>query len=439
MVIDTVTVKYHDFDVGAVSFDTDTGIGEFEYTSSFSSSGLELSPVMMPLSDQVYSFPAIDRDAFKGLPGLVADSLPDDFGNAVLNSWIARQGKSPADITPLERLRYIGKRGMGALTYSPARRQKGLNASQRVAIESLVEIAQDIINERENFEVAMNKGGKEDVDAMMALMSVGMSAGGARPKVVVAFNEEFTEVRSGQVNVPRGFTHYILKFDGVSEKNTTKETFGDPQGYGAMEYTYYQMATACGITMMPCHLLDEGRRRHFVTQRFDRDGNNRSHIQTLNAMAHVSYKHPGEYSYEALFSLARQLGLSSDEAKQLFRRMVFNIVARNHDDHSKNFAFMMDDNGQWSLSPAYDVAYSYAEGNRWIDTHWMELNGKRDLYTRDDFYALSTVSPLFTKKFIDGIIEETKVSVSQWQALAKDNAVPDYLIERIEPNLRLDI
>ena len=202
MVIDTVTVKYHDFDVGAVSFDTDTGIGEFEYTSSFSSSGLELSPVMMPLSDQVYSFPAIDRDAFKGLPGLVADSLPDDFGNAVLNSWIARQGKSPADITPLERLRYIGKRGMGALTYSPARRQKGLNASQRVAIESLVEIAQDIINERENFEVAMNKGGKEDVDAMMALMSVGMSSGVARPKVVVAFIEDVSEVRVGLVNVP---------------------------------------------------------------------------------------------------------------------------------------------------------------------------------------------------------------------------------------------
>lgn len=439
MVMDTVTVKYQDDNVGALSFDTDTGIGEFEYASSFISSGRELSPLMMPLSDQINSFAAIDRDVFNGLPGLVADSLPDDFGNAVLNSWIARQGKSPADITPLERLRYTGKRGMGALTYSPARRQKGLNASQQVAIESLVEIAQDILTDRQNFEVTMNKSGKEDVDAMMALMSVGTSAGGARPKAVVAFNNDFTEVRSGQVKVPEGFTHYLLKFDGVSEKNTSKETFGDPKGYGTMEYTYYQMATACGINMMPCRLFDEGRRRHFITQRFDRDGNDRIHMQTLNAIAHVSYKRPGEYSYEALFSLARQLGLSPDEAKQLFRRMVFNIVARNHDDHSKNFAFMMDDSGQWSLSPAYDVAYSYAEGNRWTDVHWMALNGRRDHYTRDDLHALSAVSPLFTKKFIDETIEETEDSVSRWRTLATDNSVPDYLIQRIEPNLRLDI
>jgi len=437
--MDSVTVRYHDTDVGAVSFDTDSGIGVFEYTSGFISSGLQLAPVTMPLSDQIYSFPAIDPDSFRGLPGLVADSLPDDFGNAVLDSWIARQGMSPADITPLERLRYTGTRGMGALTYSPARRHKGLNSSQQVAIDSLVEIAQDILNDRQYFKTTISRSGEEDALAMMSLMSIGMSAGGARPKAVVAFNDDFTEVRSGQVKIPNGFTHYLLKFDGVSEKNTSKETFGDPKGYGAMEYTYYQMATACGITMKPSHLLDEGKRRHFITQRFDRDGNNRIHIQTLNAIAHISYKRPGTYSYEALFALARQLGLSADEAKELFRRMVFNIIARNHDDHSKNFTFMMNQDGNWSLSPAYDVVYSYAEGNRWIDVHWMTLNGKRDDFVRADLHALGTISPMFTRKFIDEVIEETKDSVSQWRRLATDNAVPQHLISRVESNLRIDI
>ena len=439
MVMDTVTVNYQGFEVGAVSFDTSTGIGQFEYHSHFIAKGIELAPLKMPLSKQVYSFPAIEPEAFKGLPGMVADSLPDDFGNAVLNSWIARQGKSPNDITPIERLRYTGNRGMGALSYSPARRQKGLNSSQQVAIESLMEIAQDILNNRENFGTSINSDSKEDVDAMMALMSVGMSAGGARPKAVVAFNDDFTDVRSGQVTVPEGFTHYLLKFDGISEQNASQETFGDPKGYGSMEYSYYQMAKECGIQMMPCHLLNEGRRRHFITQRFDRNGNDRIHIQTLNAMSHISYKRPGEYSYEALFATARELGLSPDEAKQLFRRMVFNVIARNHDDHSKNFAFSMDKDGIWTLAPAYDIAYSYAQGNKWIDVHWMSLNGKRENFERKDLYAFSSVSQVFTRKFIDEVIEQTKESVSQWRSLATINEVPGRLIDKVEANLRLGI
>ena len=439
MVMDTVNINYLDDEVGAVSFDTATGIGQFEYHKKFIRQGLELAPLTMPLSDQIYSFPAIDPAAFKGLPGMVADSLPDDFGNAVLNSWVARQGKSPADITPLERLRYTGKRGMGALTFAPAIQQKGLNASQHIAIQSLVDIAQNILNDRANFEVSIKQDSQENTDAMMALMSVGMSAGGARPKAVLAFNDDFTDVRSGQVDVPLGFSHYLLKFDGVNEKNTQQETFGDPQGYGTMEYSYYQMATACGIDMMPCHLLNEGRRRHFITQRFDRIGNERVHIQTLNALTHTSYKRPGEFSYEALFATARQLGLTPAEAKQLFRRMAFNIIARNHDDHSKNFAFCMDKNGQWRLSPAYDIAYSYAQGNKWIDIHWMALNNKRDNFDRKDFYALTEVSPIFTRKFIDEVIEETTNSVSNWRTIASNNEVPHALIDTIEKNLRLKI
>jgi len=251
MVTQVINVNYNNDLVGAVSFDTDTGFGAFEYDSKFIRKGIELSPITMPLSQQIYSFPALSYATFRGLPGLVADSLPDDFGNAVLNAWVASQGKAPEAITPLQRLQYTGKRGMGALEYAPATRLKSLNASEKIEIESLVSIAQEILDSREDFAASLSQPDKEDREAMMSLLSVGMSAGGARPKAVLAFNEDFTQVRSGQVKVPDGFTHYLMKFDGVSESNKNQETFGDPQGYGAMEYVYYLMAKQCGINIMP--------------------------------------------------------------------------------------------------------------------------------------------------------------------------------------------
>ena len=438
MVMEVVRVNYSDVDVGAVSFNTDTGIGAFEYNASFIAQGIELAPIKMPLSERIYSFPELGFETFKGLPGLIADSLPDDFGNAVLNAWVASKGQRPDDITPLQRLQYTGKRGMGALEYTPATRLKRLNASQQVEIQSLVRIAQEILDSRASFTIALHKEGQEDREAMMTLLSVGMSAGGARPKAVLAFNDNFTQVRSGQAKVPQGFTHYLMKFDGVSEYNTNKETFGDPLGYGAMEYVYYLMATSCGIDMMPCRLLTEGHRRHFMTQRFDRSGNKKKHIQTLNGMAHVNYKMPGSYSYAELFGVARQLRLSAVAAEQLFKRMVFNIVARNHDDHSKNFAFMLHEN-KWQLSPAYDLAYSYKPGSKWVNSHWMTLNGKRDDFTRSDFYSLEKLSPLFTRKKIDTIIDDITSRVSQWRVLAKENEVPASLADEIELNLRLSL
>lgn len=438
MVKEAVRVTYNEYEVGAAGFDTETGIGAFEYEPGFIETGIELSPLKMPLSRKIFSFPEADRTTFHGLPGMLADSLPDDFGNAVLNAWIAGQGKSVKDITPLQRLQYTGKRGMGALTYSPAIRRKNLNASQEIEIQSLVAIAQEILDQREQFNVTLGAH-QEDKEAMTALLSVGMSAGGARPKAVLAFNSDFSQVRSGQTNAPEGFTHYILKFDGVSEHNKDRETFGDPLGYGTMEYIYYLMATACGIRMMPCRLLDEGKRRHFVTQRYDRDANNKIHVQTLNGLAHVSHKQVGSYSYAELFSLARQLKLSADEAMQIFRRMVFNVVARNHDDHSRNFGFMFDNQHQWQLAPAYDLAYSYKPGSIWVSRHWMTLNGKRDNFTREDFYSLEKVSPLFTRRKIDGIIDETCEQVSKWKNLAKKHGVPKELTELINSNLRLKI
>jgi len=439
MVMDVVSVKYREGDVGAVSFNTETGIGSFEFEPRFIETGIELSPIKMPLSRKIYSFPEIDDAAFKGLPGMIADSLPDDFGNIVMNAWIASQGKSTVDITPLQRLQYTGKRGMGALTYHPATQRKSLNASQHVEIESLVSIAQEILDKREQFSVTLNAQGEEDREAMMALMSVGMSAGGARPKAVLAFNDDFTRVRSGQTDAPEGFSHFIMKFDGVSEHKKDKETFGDPMGYGAMEYVYHLIAKACGIDMMPCRLLNEGNRRHFITQRFDRIGNKKRHVQTLNGIAHVSYKKVGSYSYAELFSIARELNLSPDDAMQIFKRMVFNVVARNHDDHSKNFGFMLDDQHQWKLAPAYDLAYSYKPGSPWVNSHWMRLNGKQDNFTREDFYSFRKLSPLFTKRKIDWVIEETTEHFSTWKSLAAEHSVPQALLKLIGSNLRLTI
>jgi len=439
MVREVVKVKFNEHNVGAVSFNTETGLGAFEFESRFIKSGIELSPIKMPLSKKIYSFPETNNETFKGLPGMIADSLPDDFGNAVINAWIASQGKSTADITPLQRLQYTGKRGMGALTYSPAIQRKNLNASQRVEIQSLISMAQEILDKREQFSVTLGKQGLGDKEAMMALLSVGMSAGGTRPKAVLAFNSDFTQVRSGQTNAPEGFTHFVMKFDGVNEHNKDKETFGDPMGYGAMEYVYHLMAKACGIDMMPCHLLNEGNRRHFVTQRFDRNGNKKIHVQTLNGMAHVNYKEVGSYSYAELFSMARELKLSPDDAMQIFKRMVFNVVARNHDDHSKNFEFMLNNQHQWQLAPAYDLVYCYKPGSPWVNSHWMRLNGKRDNFVREDFYSFLKISPIFTKRKIDRIIEEITDHVSAWNDLAAVHSVPQSLIKLIGSHLRLRI
>ncbi|ELF6470416.1 type II toxin-antitoxin system HipA family toxin [Vibrio vulnificus] len=438
MVMEVITITYQGDLVGAVSFDTEKGLGSFEYDPSFVKKGVELSPIKMPLSNRIYRFPELDFNTFKGLPGLIADSLPDDFGNAVLNAWVASQGRSPSDITPLQRLQYTGKRGMGALEYAPATKLRSLNASQQVEIQSLVSIAQEILDSRGNFEVELKQNGQDDREAMMSLLSVGMSAGGARPKAVLAFNEDFTQVRSGQTNVPSGFTHYLMKFDGVIEHNKNQETFGDPLGYGAMEFVYHLMANKCGVDMMPCRLLHEGNRRHFITQRFDRIKNSKVHVQTLNGLAHIDYKKPGSFSYAELFGIARQLKLSAVDAEQLFKRMTFNIIARNHDDHSKNFAFMLKKD-RWSLAPAYDLAYSYKPGSKWVNSHWMSLNGKRDNFTRSDFYSLEKLSPIFNKRKIDDIIDTTIEHVSTWRQLAEEWDVPKTLIDEIQENLRLNI
>ncbi len=436
--MEVINVSYHEQPVGALSFDTNKGLGAFEYTHDFIKTGIELSPLMMPLSEQIFSFPELDFNTFKGLPGLLADSLPDDFGNAVLNAWVAAQGKSPRSISPLQRLQYTGKRGMGALEYAPATQLRHLNASWRVDIESLVAITQEILDSRRDFVVELDKNGAENREAMMSLLSVGMSAGGARAKAVLAFNQDFTRVVSGQNTAPKGYTHYLMKFDGVSEYHKEQQTFGDPLGFGAMEFVYYLMATQCGIQMMPSMLLDEGNRRHFMTQRFDRIDNRKIHTQTLNGLAHVDYKKPGTFSYAELFGVARRLNLSAAEAEEILRRMMFNIVSRNHDDHAKNLSFVLKNN-RWALAPAYDLAYSYKPASKWVNRHWMSLNAKREDFVREDFYSLEALSPLFSRNKIDFLLDEIIEQVSKWRVLAQEFGVPSALIKEVSANLRLDL
>lgn len=432
MVTKTLSIFYDNEEAAVMSYDYQRQLGFLEYNSSFTQKKVELSPLKMPLvAHKIYSFPNLNPETFKGLPGMAADSLPDRFGHSILNQWLARQGRT-APITPFERLQYTGTRGMGALEYKPSTQLRKLNASQIVDLTLLTELAQSVVNKRQQLRVNIDEN-KLDPEAMKTLLAVGTSAGGARPKAILAFNKNFSQVRSGQVNAPQGFTHYLMKFDGVVENNQNEETFGDPLGYGTMEYVYYLMATKCGIDMESCHLINEGARRHFVTKRFDREGNKKIHTQTLTAIAHVDYNTPGSYSYEELFATARQLKLPVHDAKQLFLRMTFNLVARNNDDHSKNFSFVYKNN--WRLSPAYDVAYCFKPGNAWVGQHWMSANAKRSNHNRNDLIAVGQNMTKLPIKDMHELIDKVIDSVSEWDQLSKDHGVPKILRDEISVNL----
>lgn len=435
--IDTLEVRYKGQPVGALSYAKGDTAARFEYLPEFVEKNIPLAPLTMPAEKgRIYAFPGLNWETFRGLPGMLADSLPDDFGNAVLNQWLAQQPDRTEPLSPLERLQYTGERGMGALEYHPARTQSKSPKHHDIELEQLVKLAQDVLDTRQGFRQSTHFDEIADREMMEALLAVGTSAGGARPKAVLAFNKDFSQVRSGQGKVPEGFEHYLLKFDGVRERDPAQQTFGDPLGYGVMEYVYYLMATASGIKMMPCYLLAEGNRRHFVTKRFDRVGNEKKHIQTLTAIKHVNYQNIGGFSYEELFQVARQLRLPREDAIDLFRRMVFNHVATNHDDHSKNFGFILEGE-QWRLSPAYDVAFSYKAGNPWVEQHWMSLNGKRSGHSRADFYALADVHlAKIPRHEIDAIIDRVIDAVSQWSNLAKENGVPDKLAASISSQLK---
>ena len=416
--------------VGALSYDETSGLCAFQYDPAWLREGIEISPIKLPLSGQVYQFPALSRETYQGLPGIFADTLPDDFGNALIDAWLARTGRDKASFTALQRLLYTGKRGMGALEYSPSI-ERNLNRSEALELDSLIEMAQSVLDQRGHLSAALS--GAENKNALSAILQVGTSAGGARPKAVIGINASRTQIRSGQVDLPAGFEHYILKFDGVVEHSRGHETFGDAQGFGRMEYAYYLMARDAGINISHSELLLDGNRAHFMTRRFDRVGNKKIHYQSLCAMDHADYNLPGHYSYEQLFSLLRSLRFSKRQALELYRRMVFNIVARNHDDHSKNFAFILNDQQQWALAPAFDIVYSYKPGSKWVNSHQLSLNGKRDDFVRED---LMMPAEKFRKE-AGTIIEEVVEVVSQWPSYAAQAGVSAEFTEEIQRRHRL--
>ncbi len=424
--------------VGALAWAPDTATATFEYTPEWVKTGVQIAPLHMPSrsdSTRIFHFPQLNRATYKGLPACFADTLPDDFGNAVINAWLARNGRDPQSFNPLERLLYSGKRGMGALEYAPALRQ-AQTGNTKLELDSLISMAQQVLDQRAGVSSQLHSAGNDD---LTAILQVGTSAGGARAKALVAINKNRSEIRSGQVDAPEGFEHYLLKFDGIVEQGNNRETFGDPQGFGRMEYAYYLMAKDAGIAMTPCELLIDGERAHFLTQRFDRIGNHKLHYQSLCAMDHADFKMPGHYSYEQLFSVARQLRLSRAEAIEIYRRMVFNIVARNHDDHSKNFGFILSDpRAQWQLAPAFDVAYSYKPGSPWVNSHQLSVNGKRDNFTREDLLVTAKLISNFTKE-AKLIIEQVQDVVSQWQTYANKAAVPQGFSNEINKQLRLSL
>ncbi|MBG8555798.1 type II toxin-antitoxin system HipA family toxin [Hymenobacter guriensis] len=396
--------------VGAVRWDAARSLATFAYDPAFVRTGLNVAPLMMPLptrADQVYAFPQLNRETYHGLPGLLADALPDRFGNQLINAWLATQGRDPADFSPVERLCYIAKRGMGALEFEP---QVGSSAAgaQSLEIEALVHLAQDVLNQREGFQASLRD---EAADGLAALLAVGTSAGGARPKAIIAFNEDTQEVRSGQVTAPEGFGYWLLKLDGVRD-----QALADPQDFGRLEYAYYLMARASGLEMSECRLYEEGPRAHFMTRRFDRTAEGEKvHAQTLCALAHYDYNQPAAYSYEQAFQVMRTLRLPYTAAEQFFRRMVFNVVARNQDDHTKNISFLMDLAGQWRLAPAYDVAYAYQPGNRWTSQHQMSLNGKREGFNRADLKAVAREMNI---RGADDLVADVLTQVARWPEFA---------------------
>jgi serine/threonine-protein kinase HipA len=420
--------------IGAVSLEDGARYASFQYDGDFAKRGVEVSPITMPLAQHVYTFPALALPTFHGLPGLLADSLPDKFGNALIDRWLARQGRTPDSFNAVERLCYTGERGMGALEFEPAVALPPA-ASKRIDVEALVAMASAVLAERTQLSTSLT--GADDEDALQDILRVGTSAGGARAKAVIAWNPISNEVRSGQLAAPEGFEHWLLKFDGVTG-NKDKED-DDLKRYGAIEYAYSEMAKAAGVTMSDCRLLEDRGRRHFMTKRFDRTGSNEKlHMQSLGALAHFDFNAAGAHAYEQAMQTMARLRLPKRAIEQQFRRMAFNIIARNQDDHVKNISLLMDDRGRWSLSPAYDVTYSYNPSGDWTSQHQMSMNGKRDAFSREDFQQCGRTVSLKRGR-ADRIVDEVRFAVCRWPTFADDARVHPRWRDDIHASLRLEL
>jgi serine/threonine-protein kinase HipA len=417
--------------IGVVSLPDGEPTASFEYDTAFLERSVEVAPLQMPLDRRIYRFPALYHESFSGLPGLLADSLPDRYGNALIDAWLATRGRKPADLNPVERLCYLGQRGMGALEFKPAIGPKP-TTSHTLDVEALVELAAEVLAKRSDLTTRLS--GKRE--AMREILRVGTSAGGARAKALIALDPRTEEVRSGQLPSDSGFQYWILKFDGVDDET---RDLGGSKGYGVVEYVYSQMARQAGIEMTECRLLEEGGRRHFMTRRFDRDEEgNKLHMQSLAALAHLDFEQPGANSYAQAFQTIRQLGLPHEAMVEQFRRMVFNVVGRNQDDHVKNIAFLMDRRGRWSLSPAFDVVYAYNPRGRQTWRHQMSVNGKSDDFTVEDLHSVGRLAGLKRGQATE-IIGQVAQAVAGWPLLAREAGLDQDRIDRIAATHRLEL
>ena len=425
--VDVAKVNMFGIPVGTFSWDERYEVVRFEYDRNFIGRGLEPSPLMMPVREgRVYSFANLGRETYQGLPGMLADSLPDTYGRALFDRWLTLTGRTSGN--PIESLCFLGKRCMGALEFEPAI-DISYGLDSRLEIDKLVEVAKEALAEKSSFATNLEDNKKA---AIAEILRLGTSAGGQRAKAIIAYNKETGEVRSGQTEAPAGFDYYLIKLDGV----TAKAGFRETENYGRLEYSFYKLAKACGIEMSECSLIEENGRAHFLTKRFDRRREKKVHMQTLCGIAHFDYRLHRVYSYEQAFNIMRALRLSYSEASQMFRRMVFNVVVRNQDDHTKNISFLMEEDGKWHLSPAYDMGYAYNPDGGWTATHQMSINEKYDNINRDDLLIFASQNSI---KDASSIIDEVCESASHWEDIAKDCAVPPAMIDAITPNMVRDI
>ena len=425
--VDVAKVNMFGVPVGTFQWDERYGVARFEYDSRFVGRGLEPAPLMMPVREgRVYSFAGLDRETFKGLPGMLADSLPDTYGRALFDRWLMLIGRTSSN--PVEALCFLGKRCMGALEFEPAV-DIPYNPNAKYEIDSLVNVANEALAEKSSFGVNLNDDKKA---AIAEILRLGTSAGGQRAKAIIAYNKKTGEVRSGQVEVPAGFDYFLIKLDGVSAMAGFKET----GNYGRLEYSFYELAKACGISMSECSLIEENGRAHFLTKRFDREEGKKLHMQTLCGIAHYDYRIHRAYSYEQAFAVMRALRLPYSAATEMFRRMVFNVVVRNQDDHTKNISFLMNDDGRWQLSPAYDMCYAYNPHGGWTATHQMSINGKYDGITRDDLVAFAHQNNI---KDAISTIDQICETSSRWPQLAKECGVPSSMIDAIQKNMLMNL
>jgi serine/threonine-protein kinase HipA len=412
--VDLIEVRAWGERVGAVARDPRLGFYAFEYAPDFQRAGIELAPLTMPLSraGEPFIFPELPELTYQRLPAMLADALPDDFGNSLINAWMTQQGVSVGDITPLDRLAYMSRRGFGALEFKPARGPQ-LRGATAIELSTLVESARRVVQG----DIGTDRQAQA---ALLQILSVGTSAGGARAKAAIAWNPSTNEIRTGQFDVEAGFEHWLLKFDGIGPGSS----LGDPQGYGRIEYAYHLMAMQAGIAMSPCRLLEESGRAHFMTRRFDRIRNEKIHTQTLCGMAQLDYRAKGVNDYSQYLDVMRQLKMGPEEYEQAFRRIAFNVMASNCDDHTKNVSFVLRDRRTWVLAPAYDLIYAYNPKGEWTYQHLMSVNGQFSEIKRADLLSLAD---RFQIGSATKVLAQVKAAVASWPDFARQAKVSPHM------------